>query len=44
MERVWREFWECVDMVWGECGEGVDRFGDSADIVLGESGEVLREF
>ena len=31
-------------MVWGECGEGVGSFGDSADIVLGESGEVLREF
>ena len=31
-------------MVWEECGDGVDMFGDSADIVLGDSGEVLREF
>ena len=33
--------WECVDIFCGECGEGVDRFGDSADIVCGEYGESV---
>ena len=43
--RLWRDcgssFGECVDIVWEECGDGVDMFGDSADIVCGNSGEIV---
>ena len=28
-------------MVWEECGDGVDMFGDSADIVCGKSGDIV---